>query len=159
MCLPVQNKVIPARSKQKQIWATVLISLLSLHQFLFSAGYQGRIKVGSCMVSYKTVSWLCRTLHFAGERQGGGSIFLGVLRQFSRVPRSCKVCLVLSLALTGSPNNDVLIRESNLTLTFSLHPQAQSIKFTLNTNKSTLHSQVSYTKPVLRFQAGSAVSS
>lgn len=46
----------------------------------------------------------------------GFSFFLGVLRKFSHVPRSCKVCLVLSLALTGSPSSGVPITGANLAL-------------------------------------------
>lgn len=111
------------------------------------------------MVSYNNMSWLCRTLHSAGVWRGGSSFFLGVLRQFSCVPRSCKICLALSLALTGSPNSDVPITGANLSLPCWLHPQAQSIKFALKTNKGRLHSQASYIKPILWFQAGSAMSS
>lgn len=106
------------------------------------------------MLSYKNMLWLCRTLLWCQGVQVHTPWESS--KQFSHVLRSCKVCLILPLALVGSPKRDVPITGANLSLPCWLHPQAP---FALKTSKGRLHSQASNINPILWFQAATSVSS
>lgn len=115
-----------------------------------------KFKVGSCMVSYKNISWLCRILC---TLMGWKFIFPGSPQKIPPCPKELWGLLALPSPLTRAPSGDVPIPGANRSLPCLLCPQAQSVLFALKTNKAGCSVKPPiYMKHILWFQAGSAMS-